>query len=284
MNRALALCFFLVTGCYESHAPGGVVVRRDGGIVLPPPSSELFVITALSIPEPAGGVAPGANLDAMDSGIGSTDPEATCEEYSPDFVSPFDGTRGVDDALGMLVPTIEGFLEPGAVDASLAEMIRDRDVVIGIVIRGSSMSIETLVPETEVLLDATGRIAAGQRFFSGDRLDPGSTGSGPFVTFPFVSLPLPETISPFFANGVLRDVQLRFTRSASGAEGEIGARLATDDLIAGWSEVDPSLTETVRDLLQTVADLGPSPASPQMCTSLSIGITWEAVSGILVEP
>lgn len=286
MSRVLVLSCLILAGCYESHTRG--VVGPDGG---PPPAmSGLYVISTLSLPTGSGGTSPGANLDALDSGFGSPDPAANCEQFAPDFVSPYDGTPGIDNAMSSLVGTFESFVTSGeTLDESLAASIRSGEVMIGIELRGSVVTVEQVIPLAALSFDATGRLAPGQRFSRGMRFgEDGSlttSGSRTHAALGELDLPWPATFDAFFARGQLETVQLRFTRSASGlGQGELGARLNAGDVATYWSAEDPSLLPTIVSVLQSVADLGPGASDPQRCDFLSMGMAFEAVPAVLVEP
>ncbi|MCA9605040.1 MAG: hypothetical protein KC619_05575 [Myxococcales bacterium] len=306
MNRAsllVALAGTLTLGCYQVHdGPGtptptvdagrrdaGIApppIRPDAGVVMPPPTDgTTFVIAEIHIPEPnAGNRAPGANLDGMDSGSGSPTPDATCEEFHRDYRSLTDGTRGVDDAFGGLIGTVEG-LTGRPVD----ELVRER------ILNGELLIVITMVDRGGIDLQLA--LPAGPLEHDGRRLLPGNLVT-PFqplgrgsVTGPDrltahvtdFSAMLPAGIVPGLPFGFLHDVELRFLYTPDGLEdGELGGWYSVDDGVADVSVLMPGIEDTVRSVLESVADIHPGP-DPAICQGLSVGMTFTAVPVILVR-
>ncbi len=313
MSRTTAsvlFCLALATGCYDSHlgtpidagAPDGeIAIDGAPGTDAAPPNDAAaandaavvgtpmrYVISSLTIPEPSAGSAPGANLDGIDSDGGSTDPSATCEEFAPDFVAP-DGTRGIDDAIGQIVPAVRG-LVPGTsegLDATLADAIRAGDLLLGIEIQGSTVSLYTLTPPDPMEVDAAGRPAPDQLFAVGTRLASAratTTGMRETVELGTVSIPATGPFGLVLGSGALSNVELRFTEDPSGLrDGELGASASVDDLVSAWDALVPGVADAARELLTSIADIDPSPAQPILCQSVSLGMRFEAVPASFVR-
>lgn len=310
MTRAsllVALAGALTLGCYQSHQAGGASGTRDGGVrrdsgvmrdsgitpppirpdagIPPPPGDNSFVIAELHIPEPTGaGRAPGANLDGMDSGSGSTSVDATCEEFNQDFRSLTDGTRGVDDAYGGLIGTVEG-LTGRPVDDIVREQILNGQLLIVITLPGGgAIDLQLALPTGPLEHD-------GRRLLPGNRLSPfqplgrgmvsgGRRQSAQVSSFGAM---LPPGIIPGLPIGLLQEAQLRFDATPAGLErGEIGGWVRVEDAVADASILMPGIEDTVRSVLESVSDIRPGP-DPAVCEGLSVGMTFTAVPVILVR-
>jgi hypothetical protein len=285
--RRLFLLITLASGCYESH---GGSMRRDGGrpvdeFVFPPPVQEsTFVIATLTIPESSGASAPGANLDGIDSGIGSGDPGSTCEEIQRDFSSFHDGFRGVDNAFSDLVGTINGLLADRTIDQNIADAIASGVMLIGLVVRGESVEAH-LLSAIEPLIVDPGGIAPNQRFESVQLLSTGSartTGDRTVVHFDQLSLPVPTWVVPFLPLAQLHEVEMRFSASASGlARGELGGWVLVDDAVVVAEEYSPGIGDTARPIFEGIADIDPILATPDVCSAFSTGMLFDAVPAVI---
>ena len=165
--------------CDEGHA--WVEVTRDFE-----PRTLVYVIDTLSIPVADGeGRVAGFDLDGTDSGEGTDAPDAPCGEARADYVSSVDpNVQGVDNQLQLLVPVLEGLLEPascpGEVTDSCFEPTLQRAVDEGRMLYLIELSgiesfdtdpwVEIALYEAMIvapgapLLGPDGRLAAGQTF------------------------------------------------------------------------------------------------------------------------
>jgi len=281
----------------RTEAERTVTVPRDM-----PPGTYTYVVSRWSIPEPGfTATAAGYNLDSLNSGAGSTALDATCEELVEDYTSLRDpGHVGVDNALGGLVPTVEALLDPatcpsmdtdGCLDASLARAIADGDLLLLVELSGVDSfthdeAVQVTVYEGAVpgggapAVDGSGRLAPGQTF------DTASTLIGPMSGDIFDGrlrvrfagpLELPMTTS-LLVPLRLDAPELRATVSPTTLDlGNVGATTTVDFLVAQAAAVMPDIEETVRAVLENVADIDPSP-DPAVCERVSSGYFFDAVS------
>ena len=268
-----------------------------------------FVIDALAIPraDEEAGVAVGIDLDGVDSGEGSTDVDATCAEYTPDFASGVEpGLAGIDNSLQGLVGTIEGLLDPadcpggsteGCLDAAFAERIASGELVRVIEIEG----VDGLTTDDEVLvrvhegrilvapgeapaLDPSGRLAPGQRV---EVEVPGETGTGTVLNgrlaFAVDLVTLLLDAGDFSLQLPLREARLRATLGEDRLEdGVLGGALVVDD-------IDTSPDFPACDTIASTVDLSLSGYTccwgpPACCNAVSAGLAFSAVEAELVFP
>ncbi|MFK7986136.1 MAG: hypothetical protein AB8I08_08895 [Sandaracinaceae bacterium] len=263
-----------------------------------------YVLSALSAPDDASALASaGFNLDGMNSGPGF---EGDCETFSADFSGIEDSShRGVDNAYQRLLATIDALLDAGdcggstdgCLERSLsAEIAAGRFVVLieidGVdsldndddvrvsLYEGSWSSSEA--PSTE-----DGTLAPGQSFETERTIVDAAVGDiyrGRLrVRTPSATLP---TLMGLAAGRIPREldrVELRFdVEAASLGRGILGARTDVDVIVASVIGSDPSLEETVRGVLDSLADVSPSADNPQVCDAVSVGYVLGAVSAVRV--
>ncbi len=285
------------TNPLRSAAERTVVVTSDM-----PRTTLTYVIDVLQIPEESGGVAPGFNLDGLDSGGGSTAATATCEEFASDFTSALDpGHVGVDNIFALLVPTVESLLDPalcggstaGCVDRSIAQAIASGSLLLLVEIRG----VDSVVNDPDVtvglylgavpgggvpILDASGRLAPGQTFatvssvgvpvrsdiFLGRvRVRPGT------ITLPMstTGIPLPNVI----ANAELRaDVALDAL-----SNGHLGGSTPSSWFVEEAERLRPGSGSTVGPIVSAYADIEQT-TDPLVCADLSSGLVLSAVRAV----
>lgn len=281
----------------RSAAERTVIVTSDM-----PSATLTYVVSVLGLPEASAGVAPGFNLDGLDSGDGSSSPTATCVEYAPDLGSALEpGHVGVDNVLSELVPTMESLLDEtlcggstaGCVDRSIAQMIASGALLLLVEID----NVDSLVHDPDVtvglylgavpgggapVVDGTGRLAPGQTFttvsavgvpvrsdiFHGRvRVLPGT------ITLPMstTGVPLPSTI----ANAELRaDVSLDGLSS-----GHLGGSTPLTWFVEEAERASPGIGPTVEAILESYADIEPT-SDPIYCADISSGLTLEAVRAV----
>jgi hypothetical protein len=266
------------------------------------PTSATYVVSVIDIPEASGGAAPGFNLDGLNSGEGSTASDATCEEFNPDFVNSVEADHvGVDNALQGLVGTIEGLLSAsdcpggttdGCLGATLQEQIAEGSLILLMEVSGiNDFQFDSEV-ELQLFLGAVpgdgmpmvggdGQLAADQEFEVAQMLgDPvaGDIFQGRLrATTP--TLTITVDTGDFMLPLMISNAEVRFDISESSLDnGQIGGFLRTEDIIAAASEIMPGIEETVRSVIESVADVQPSAADPAICDSVSVGLTFGATT------
>lgn len=269
-----------------------------------PPGTHSFVIRTWSTsePSPSGGL-PGFNLDGLDSGDGSSASSATCEEWSPDHTSSLDPAHpGVDNAVAGLVPTLESLLDasscPGMLTMGCLDAMRSADIAAGAFLIAVELTglesfafddaVEIALFEVAVpgggapALAADGRLAPGQTF-STVRTIAAPTRGDVFdgrlrvvfdarVTLPRVGMPL----LPLELDGA----ELRADVSPTGlALGALGATTTVDHLVAEAAMIMPGIEDTVRSVVESIADVQPT-ADPVVCARVSSGYVFDAVPAV----
>ncbi|MGE0792242.1 MAG: hypothetical protein AB7S26_41600, partial [Sandaracinaceae bacterium] len=207
-----------------------------------------------------------------------SDPDATCEEFQPDFVYGVDPTEvGVDNSIANLVPTIENLFpidecpdmeRRGCFDAHLADDIASGAIDIAFVVDGvndyeddPSVSVRFFDRTAGTTSDAIpGAIVAG-------RLE----ASGRGEAFSFLLLATRITLSdPRFD---LRAVDV--TSGLGMAEGAIGAEITVDSIVEALLPLPGPTIGDLRSTIRSLADLHPSD-DPSVCQALSIGLAFAA--------
>ncbi len=259
-----------------------------------------YVIGTVALPEAAGGMAAGFNVDDLDSGMGSDAVDANCEEFNQDFIGLTDSNhRGVDNALQGLVGTIEGLLDAadcpgmmtaGCLDATLQRQILEGSLILLVEVSGvndfmydSSVTVQMhlgQVPGMGMPMEgAGGGLAGGQTFESTMTL--GSPVSGDIfagrlrVATP--NLPLSIMAGDFNLTLQITQAQVRFNITETAmTNGAIGGVVTVDAIVMAASELMPGIEDTVRSVVESVADVTPS-SDPAVCTAVSLGLTFSGV-------
>lgn len=273
------------------------------------PVTNTYVVAAISLPKPMEGgarlAAPGFNVDGMDSGEGSDDLMANCEQFQPDYVSTTDPQHvGVDNALSGLIPTIEGLVgadncpggvTDGCVDALLQEQLEGGSLLLLMEVGGindynydSEITLQlflgALPAGAELMVDGSGQIAAGQTFDT-DTVDLGPAVAGDIfngrLRATADSLPLTIETTDFTIPLVITNAEVRFDISESAlSNGAIGGVITVQSIIDAASMIMPGIEGTVRSVVEGVADVTPSAEDPMVCESVSVGIEFNAVTAI----
>lgn len=301
MSRAalLALASLALAGCYESHdstsvppPPGspdaGPDATRPPPPPPPPPGTNTYVIAQLRAPAADfGGTTVGANLDGMDSGMGSGALDATCEELQADFVSRYDGTRGVDNAYGTLVPTLDGLLGETTVDEELRAAIESGELLLLMQLIGTPVNqviIELGAASGGLRTEADGSLSPNQSFFAIETIGVGmASQSGDRVTVALGTLraPLVPSLLPVLPFGELDRAEMRFDVTSTGlTNGELAGAIDVETWVLALGGIMPGIEDTIRSVLQSVADISPSVSEPQVCDQLSLGLDFRAVPAL----
>lgn len=274
------------------------------------PATRWYVVDQIRMPElTSSDEVVGLELDAIDSGDGSTERDADCQQLQPDFVHPVRSTRGIDNALAGLVPTLEslqaaggcpGGSSEGCFDRIFDEAIRSGELLL--LIRVSDLDDLVYDPEVSVEI-SLGRTADGAPPM-GDPVQPLAPGQR-FV----IERPLGASLRADVFEGRLRallgEMELPLHPLAAPARmnrAELRADVTEQALVnanlGGAGELDevipdvdvyldeigaPAMASTIRMILESVSDLDPSADEPQICDALSVGYAISAVAAEVVE-
>lgn len=256
-----------------------------------------FVIDSLSFPPATpDGNAIGFDLDGLDSGPGSDDPEAPCGERHRDYASVDDpGVTGVDNQLLVLIPTIEGLLDPadcpdeettGCLDELAIQSLSEGNGLVIVEVSGIASLLHDdhvlvklyRVPpsRTPIEVGSDGRIATGQSLHGVlvDQQD-GSLLDGR-VDVSFTGIPLTVRAGDFLLTLDLMSARMRFDLSEDRLDGVVGGRN------------EPSVPDgpdgTVCSVVASVSDLeARRTCSDSACYGVSVGARFTAVAARL-EP
>lgn len=287
----------LVAALAGCDAPGPC--RLDGpptGVV----STRVFWVSALDIPLADGIAIPGLDLD----GIATEGTELACP-FDPDHVSRLGDGDGVDNALATFAETIEAnWSPPGTFSAELAAAMRAGAIRLAIVLEEDGVSTcggatytvrlrrveridgmpiavgEDGMPLAGQPLSLGEELAAGRAPIEGRRVRGRIVGDAAIAMDPSsVRVPL-GALATMEPGGIAFDVGVDTL-----ARGVIAGSWETDALVpevaAGFPD-EPGIDETVRALVEGIADLGA--ARPDgSCSRFSAGITFEARAIALSE-
>jgi hypothetical protein len=264
-----------------------------------------YVVSRIELPLADDGLAAGFNLDNFDSGEGSNEPGATCEEIVEDFGSFTDDDHvGVDNALQNLIPTIESFLDAadcpgmqtaGCLNALLQQQLTEGGVILMMELTGvddtefdSSVEIQLVLGAlpagvTAPMVESNGTLSPGQTFDTAMVLGaavPGDIFDGR-VRAQAPELMLLVSTSDFDIPLLITEPEIRFDVDGdAAAEGAIGGFLLNDDIVEAASMIGGIGEDTVRPIIEGVADIMPMAAEPETCSALSVGIEFDAVAAV----
>jgi len=273
-----------------------------------------YVVSTIQLPEatpdpdgdgPQRSRAAGFNVDSQDSGNGSMALDANCEQFNQDFVSVTDANHvGVDNALQGLVGTIEGLLDAedcpgmmtaGCLDANLQDQITSGSLLLVIEVTGvndfmydSSITMQMHLAEVPgggmPMAGSGGGLAGGQMFSSmmalGTPVD-GDIFAGRLRASTSL-LPLTITAGGFDLALNITQAQVRFNITENAlSTGAIGGVITVDALVEAAAGIMPGIEDTVRSVVESVADVTPTSADPAVCEALSLGLTFTGVDAAL---
>lgn len=265
-------------------------------------ATRLYVLDVVSMPARTGGWVAGFNLDGLDSGEGSSDPFANCEEFAPDLASLLDPDHvGVDNGFAELIPTVESFLTPedcpsgvtdGCFDELMQQQISDGTMLLLVEVGGvddlaydSSVTVQLhrgAVPGGGLPTLAGGRLAPGQAFdltplgapVAGDIFDGRVRAVG-------LSLPLPAAFGSSTLPLTVTDAELRFDIGGEViTDGQLGGSFEVDQVVAAVEASMPGYGDLMRDVLESVADVSPSSSDPLICTRVGVGLTFSGTTAL----
>jgi hypothetical protein len=256
-------------------------------------TSHTYVISSLSLPAMTGTTsAVGFNLDGVNStGTCPTEP-CTCVELAPDFVSADDPNEtGIDNSLSILVPTIETLLTDGtSLDETLLQQIANGELLIMLGVSeinsyqdDSEVEVQFYtgaVPEGATI-EVDGSMLAPDQIF--DATPVGSPIMGNIVGGRLV-FSAPLVMIPINAGGFVLDLQLRSATFEANISpdrlvaGVIGGSVNIEEVADAVEAAMPGLRDTVLEVLGGNADMVPDATDMEMCTALSAGMRFGAIS------
>lgn len=235
---------------------------------------QAYLISALRIAPVLDGVSEGFDLDGPDAdGCGAAD-----------FVHP-DGTRGVDNAFGTLLPAL-AVTEAAAIEPLANEAIRQGNLLVTLELSDLDDVLDDPCVDVDVgraagppMLGTDGMVLWGQTLDrSGDAayITSGEQESGSLTTDLDLTLPI-----EFFGIALeieLQDGALRIDQRPDGSVGGVlagGLDIAYVIEVATLENVDPGLAAILDSLLGGAADLAPD--ADGACTQVSLTLTFDAV-------
>lgn len=265
------------------------------------PESQTYIVSTIDLPEAMGGSAAGYNLDGIDSGEGSTAGDANCEEFNQDFVNSVEPDHvGVDNALQGLVGTIEGLLDAGdcpggttegCLGATLQSQINEGSLLLLMEVSGindysydSEIQLQLFLgslPEGETPdIGGDGTIAPGGSYMTMQELGAPVTGDifAGRLRASTDLLTITIDTGDFMLPLMISNAEVRFDITADTlTNGQIGGYLQTEDIIEAAAMIMEGIEETVRSVVESVADVSPSASDPAICEAVSVGLTFGAV-------
>jgi hypothetical protein len=287
----------------KHHIASFLVLTLVGCVDPDAPSAELlaiqettWLVRTVDFPEADLdlGLAPGLDLDGRDSGVGSTQPGTTCEDFSEDFRSSLHpDVLGVDNAGQQLITAGQALTDDGRTfdgeleDAVVAGQIRwaigvgtiDEEGLLPVrlfrIADGEEIEVNAQGPAAGQTLRAievaTTSIGVSGSLASG-AVETTELGGGAVYLLPFddfevggLSLMAADLDHLSLELGGTFSVQALAERSASETTNEA---ITTEDLV---------------NIFGGVSDIDPSADDPRRCDRLSVGLTLEAVPVEIVE-
>ena len=270
-----------------------------------PDETRTYVVSVISLPEATSdGRAAGFNLDGLNSGEGSTAEDANCEEFNEDYDALFDPNHtGVDNALQSLVSTIESLLpredcpgmqQAGCLDATLQQQITEGSLILMVEVSGindyvfdDAIQLQLVLGEVEgggmPMIDGSGGLAPDQTFATVQEL--GTPVAGDIfqgrLRAQTDQLTITIDTGDFQLPLMISGAEVRFNIAADGSSlsnGVIGGFLRTEDIVMAAAMIMEGIEDTVRGVVENVADVSPSAEDPMVCESVSVGLTFDAVA------
>ncbi len=277
------------------------VVDELGGVTM------TYVLDGLSIPEASSDgrrLAVGFDLDGIDSGLGSHDVDADCQQFNPDFFSSIEPAAvGVDNSFQSLLHGVEwaldaadcpGMLTDGCVDGLLRRDVWDGALLLLLEVEDIDSFEHDDAVRVSLYLGRTWDGAppaldgpydhAETRLVAGQVFETVRTLAGPTnadilhhrlrVRWPRLDVPRERFGYP----SQLIGVELRASVCANGLfNGHLGGRSETESLVAQWVErFGPAMESEVRSVVESFADVSPTD-DPEVCHQVS---TAYAIAGV----
>lgn len=257
-----------------------------------------FLIRELTLPPATDDAAAGLDLDGIDSRAGSPAPDASCEEYTRDFDSrAATGLVGVDNGGEGLVRLLDREAEGSTQRAALDDAVRAGRIrwamrIGALPAEGPSfdLPIEVFVVDADQPLETDGDgLPAADQTLRARRV--ATVTASPSDVFAFGLVDAPSGLDVVdddvlllpFDDFRLGGVVVAPSADGRTLQGEIGGSFSAEAIAARGDEIMPGLGDTLRSLLENIADLEPTPADPTRCQRLSFGFAFDAVPVELVE-
>lgn len=261
-----------------------------------PELGSTFVVSSLALREVDGDRAAGFDLDGRESsGAGPA-----CDDAVLDWRSDLDPSRGgIDNTMVDLVGPMRDMVtehgdSPGPAGAlAFDALIADGRLALLVEVvpdgvDGVRVRIHRGAPVEPLALDATGRIAGGQRFtvldtvadlaLEAPRTDDACRVRARMAAF----APTTADPTPFPPLDVARVTHVAFDLGEDGlANGRLGGTWSPDDAVL-WAErlgLDDGQGVAIRDLLSLLVDMRSDTTSA--CDRLSFGLAFEGVPALL---
>jgi len=294
-----------------------LLAPADRTVTLPrtlPDTTRSYVVDLITLPiaETSGARprAAGFNLDSADTRMGSDMSDCTRREADFGSISD-DGAVGIDNALQRFIPNIEGLLTdcPGGVargclDAALRTQINTGNLVLILEVSGindythdDAVSVQILLGEPTMpgapVLGANGRIPSGRSYRVARNPSNMPLLLGPAYAGDIFRGRLrirTEQFALSINTGVrqldltLANAEVRFNITEGAlTNGMIGGAVRNQDIINGAVMVSPMSESLVRLVVEGSADIAPLAGTPDRCGMVSVGITFEATSAMLMR-
>jgi hypothetical protein len=237
---------------------------------------------------------PGIDLDGTDSdGVGTS----SCVERNPDFGSLYEPTEhGIDNAIGAL---LSPSLVPLTAGATISDLIKRGRVALAIRVSGIDSYDDDDTVEVELGTTHVPGCDLAEPSTCVPVIDGTTLASGQPVVFVALGAPVSMTIVAGRLVGTLgtmnlpaallratgepaelpvtvNDARIDTAISEDALDGALGGGLIVSDMLS--RAFDPTVDPAVgRMVLETAADLDPSPSDPLICGALSIGVQLSAV-------
>lgn len=283
------LATLAMLACAAQAVDTGAEVPDDPAATCGPEGGyQHWIVDTLAFARIEDGVSAGFDLD---NAVSTTGGSTGCG--IEDLVSP-DGTPGIDNAFGRLLPVLDNtefVAAEGLIDASIrnGELVMvgelaGLDAPVGPTAQDDCVRMALRRGGEAPQLGTDGLILAGQTIALDSSFDDPSWEEVPVVDGRTEARPLTVSLPLEILNATvefeLLDGALRFEMAEDGSmSGAFAGGLDTDALRALLSTegVSPELSELADPLLDVIADLAPDESG--QCTQLSVTLRFTAVPG-----
>jgi hypothetical protein len=185
-------------------------------------------------------------------------------------------------------------VQAGCLDATLQQQIAEGSLILMVEVSGINDYVFDDAVQLQLVLgsvpgggmpmiDGSGNLAADQTFDTMQELGMPVAGDIYQGRLRAQTDQLTITIDTgdFALPLMISGAEVRFNISADGSSlsnGVIGGYLRTDDIVDAAAMIMDGIEDTVRGVVENVADVSPSADDPMICDSVSVGLTFEAVA------